>query len=463
MSGKKPFFSRNSSMDLTEGPIFSKVLVFALPLLAGQLFQTLYNSVDSIVIGNFETPEALAAVTASGVISMIIAGFFTGMSAGASGTLSRLFGAKEYGLFHDAIHTTVLASFVFGIVLAACGVILSPALLDITGCPDDIRSMAIDYLRIYLIGVFFTCIYNICSAVLRSIGDSTSPFIFLVISSVLNIVLDLLFVGAFKMGVVGVALATIISQFVSMVLSFIKMMQMDEQYRFRFRDLMIDWKLLGEVAKLGLPAGLQSSLQSIGALVVQSYTNSFSFHAIAGIGSGMRIDQFAGMACNSLGLAMTTFIGQNIGAKKYGRTHMSVGASVIIASVYIIIVSIPAYFFAEPLVGIFSPDPEVIMYGSGFLRTIMPLYLFMGLNQLFNGILRGYGYSLTSMICSLTSFIGIRQLWLYVTLNYVAHDVRYLYWCYPLTWFTSLLSLVLVYLIRIRKKYPPEKSDTTAS
>ena len=449
--------NRNKTMDLTTGSIFKQLMIFALPLLAGQLFQTLYNSVDSVVIGRFESAQALAAVTASSSISMIVSGFFNGMSAGASAVFSRYFGAKDNKSLHDSIHTTVLFSIFFGAFLSILGILLTPALLKVTTCPQEIWEMAVQYLRIYLIGIFFTCMYNVAAAVLRSIGDSQSPFIFLVISSVLNIILDILFVAVIPMGVVGVALATIIAQGVSMVLAFWKMMKLDDEYRFRFSHMMIKWNYLGEVAKLGLPAGIQSSLTAIGALIVQTYTNSFSEVAIAGIGSAMRIDQFAGMLCNALGLAMTTFIGQNLGAGKNDRAHKAVGVSTIVALVYVIIVSIPMYIFAPQLVSIFSLDAEVIEYGTGFLRVIMPVYTMMALNQLYGGILRGFRYSISAMVCVIVGYLAIRQGWLFVTLNFIEHNVQYLYWCYPVGWAGASIPMIFIYLVFIRRKFKSKK------
>mgnify|MGYP002868853041 CR=1 FL=1 len=444
-------------MDLSQGNIFSQLIIFALPLLAGQLFQSLYNSVDSIVIGNFEDANALAAVTASATISLILSGFFNGMSAGATAMFARLFGAKDHNNLHRAIQTTVLFSVLLGIILSALGIIFTPALLEFTSCPPEVFELAVSYLRIYLIGVLFTSIYNIGAGVLRSVGDSQSPFIFLVISSVMNIFLDLLFVAAFHMGVSGVAIATIISQCVSMVLVFIKMMRMDGSYRFSFKEIIMDWSLLGEVARLGFPAGLQTSLTAISNLYVQQYINSFSAVAIAGVGSAMKVDQFAGMFCFTLGLAMTTFIGQNLGAGRNDRAHKAVGVSALSCAVFVLIVCIPIYIYSPYLIRIFSPDMEVIMYGTGMLRVIMPLYLIMGMNGLFGGILRGFRYSITSMICTLAGMVAVRQIWLYVTLTYFGHDIRFVYYGYPIGWICSLTPMLLIYFLHIRRKYPSKQ------
>ena len=459
MSKEKVSLIGGKTRDLTQGNIFTQLILFALPLLLGQVFQTLYNSVDSIVIGNFESAGALAAVTASGTISMIISGFFNGMSAGASALFARLFGGKRYKELHDAVHTAIAFGTILGIALALLGVIFTPQLLGITACPPDVYEEAVLYLRIYLIGILFTSIYNLAAGVLRAVGDSRSPFIFLVISSVLNIILDLLFVGAFKMGVAGVAVATIIAQGVSMVLAFRSIMKLDDEFRFRFSHLMIDWKLLGEIAALGIPAGLQTSITAISNIFVQRYINSFSAYAIAGVGSAMRIDQFTGMPCMTLGLAMTTFIAQNVGGGRNDRANRSVGISMLASIAFVIILSIPTYIFAPSLIRLFSPDPDVITYGTGMLKTIMPLYIFMGLNGLMGGVLRGYRYSLTAMVLTIIGMVAARQIWLFVTLNFIAHDITFVYYGYPVGWFCSSMLLLMFYLFRIRKKYPSKPAE----
>ena len=459
MSSGKSSIIGGRTRDLTQGNIFAQLMLFALPLLLGQVFQTLYNSVDSVVIGNFENAGALAAVTASGTISMIISGFFNGMSAGASALFARLFGGKQFKALHDAVHTAIAFGTILGFVLALLGVIFTPQLLSITACPPEVYDQAVVYLRIYLIGILFTSIYNLAAGVLRAVGDSRSPFIFLVISSVLNILLDLLFVAVFKMGVSGVAIATIIAQGVSMILAFRSIMKLDDEFRFRFSHLMIDWKLLGEIASLGIPAGLQSSITAISSIFVQRYINTFSAYAIAGVGCAMRIDQFTGMPCMTLGLAMTTFIAQNVGAGRNDRANRSVGIALISSIVFIIILSIPTYIFAPNLIRIFSPDPEVITYGTGMLKVIMPLYIFMGLNGLIGGILRGYRYSMTTMVLTIIGMVVARQVWLFVTLNYISHDIMFVYYGYPIGWFCSAVPQWLFYLFRIRRKYPSKPAE----
>lgn len=451
---------RNKTNDLSQGKIFPVLMSFALPLLLGQLLQTLYSSVDQIVIGNFETTNALAAVSASTMITNMIAGFFNGLSVGASVFMSKAFGAKNYKTLRDGIHTTVLSSFIFGVVLASGGAIFAGWLLRLTKCPQVVYENALIYLRIYMLGVLFTSMYNIASGVLRSVGNSRVPFIALATSSCLNIVLDVVFVAWFRWSVAGVAIATIISQGISMIITFSAMMKLDEEYRFRFSRLTIKGYILKEVVRLGLPAGIQSSVTALSNIFIQRYLNMFSPAAIAALGAGMKIDQFAGMPCHAIGLAVTTFIGQNVGAKKISRTHKSVGVSTLACVSFVAVVGTFIYFFAPQLVGIFSKDPDVIYYGTQFLHTIMPLYSLMGLGGLFSGVCRGFGYSVYSMCCTLFGMVAVRQVWLFIAFRTFEKNVSLIHVCYPMGWIMTFIPLIVMYLFVIRKKFKAEPETT---
>jgi len=443
---------RGQSLNLTEGSILKQLILFSLPILVGQVFQTLYHSVDSIVVGNSVGTNALAAVTASAPVADTLSGFFNGLSAGASVLFSRHFGAKEYGKLHHSIHATMLFSMILGLVMASVGILLTSTLLGIVNCPEAVFFQAKLYLQIYLIGVFFTSIYNISAGVLRSVGNSQSPFYYLVISSCLNIVLDILFVSVLKIGVSGVAIATVISQFVSVLLSIRRMQNMPESYRFKFNEMRPDFGVLKQITGLGLPAGVQSSLISISSIFIQRYINGFSAAAVAGVGAGMRIDQFAGMPCHALGLAMTTFIGQNVGAKRYDRTFKGVRVSVIIVAVLICSLGIPMYFFAPSLARIFGSDPDMIEMCVRFLRTILPLYLLMGMNGLIGGIVRGYGYSMTAMIISLIGIVAVRQIWLAVSLSR-NHVIENIFIGYPIGWIATIVPMLVFFFAVICRKY----------
>ena len=443
---------RKDSIRLTEGNILKPLLLFALPIFAGQLLQTLYHSVDSIVIGNFVGTDALAAVTASSSIANTLAGFFNGLSAGATVLFSQRFGAREYDRLNRSLHTTMLFSVLFGAVMATIGIVLTPKLLQLVACPPSVYEQALLYLRIYLIGILFTSMYNISASVLRSVGNSRSPFIYLLIRSILNIILDILFVAVFGMGVTGVAVATVLAQVVSVILSVRRMTKLPEEYRFRPSQMNLDLNILKQIARLGLPAGIQSSVVSIAMIFVQRFINEFGAVYIAGIGAGMRIDQFAGMPCQALGLAMTTYIGQNVGAGRYDRTHKGIGIAFAAVVIQIVALGTPMYIFAPKLARIFGSDPAVIEVCTLFLRTILPLYLFMGLNGLMGGIVRGYGYSIYAMAATLFGMVLLRQIWFSVSLR-INHVITNIIIGYPIGWICSFTFLFLFYIFHIRKKF----------
>lgn len=442
---------KNKKIDLTEGNIVSVLIAFAVPLFIGQLFQTLYHSVDSIVVGNFVSSDALAAVNASTSISNTLVGFFTGLSAGVGVVFANHFGAKNYSKLHEAIQTTMTFTLVSGVVVALIGVIFARQFLVLLKVDPAIMDSAVSYLRIYMFGVLFTAIYNVGASVVRSVGDSVSPFYHLVISSVANIVLDLLFVAVFKWGVNGVGFATVIAQFISVVLVFIRMMNIDERYGLDIRDLHIDGATLGEVLSLGLPAAIQSSITSIGNIFTHRYINGFGKAATAGLPTGQKIDQFAQLACKGVGLAIPTFIAQNIGAKKYDRAVKGVKISVWLVMALTVIPGFAVYIFAHPLARIFTPDEEVINVIVGFLHTVMPLYGFMGMHQVFSGINKGFHEAKFDMLNNIFSMVIVRQLWLALSLK-ANHVIENIFWCYPITWACAGIIGWLYYEFKVKKK-----------
>lgn len=432
------------TVDLTQGAIWKQMILFSLPILVGYLFQNLYNSVDSLVVGNFVGKSALAAVNACSPISNLLVGFFTGMSTGASVVFSRCFGARDYQKLKESIHTTVLFAVILGVSMAAVGILMSSFLLHVVDCPADVFPEADAYLNVYIAGILFTAIYNVGAGILRAVGDSRSPFYALVAASITNIVLDVVFVTVVQLGVLGVAVATILAQFLSVVLVFGKLLRADERYRLDWRALKINKTLLLEVVDLGLPAGLQTCMISISNMFVQRYINGFGSTAMAGVGVAQRLDKFASMPCQSIGLATTTFVSQNIGANRRDRIArgMKVCFGLCLGSVALI--GIPLYFASEPLVALFNRDPEVIRYGVAMMHTIIPLYITMAVNQLFSGALRGFGHSKAVMFLSLIGMIGARQLFLYLSMriNPVIDNVFY---GYPLAWGVSALTMVIYY------------------
>jgi len=446
---------RKSSTNLTTGNITKQILLFAIPIFVGQLFQTLYNSVDAIVVGNAVGTTALAAVSASADISHLLVGFFTGLSTGAGVLFARSFGAGDHKKLHNAIHTTITFSLILGTLIAALGIICSPLLLRIVDCPADVYEEALLYLRVYLIGVLFTALYNVGAGVLRAVGDSRNPLYFLVISSVTNIVLDVLLVVVLPLGVIGAALATVISQFVSVFLVVRKMLRTTDVYRLILRDLHIDRKLLFEVLDLGIPAAIQASLISISNLFVTRYINSFGSAAMAGIGAAKKIDRFAGMVAQSLGLATSTFVGQNVGAKRFDRAFQGIRICLLSAFLYVAVVGTLIYYNAETLTRVFTNDQEAISFGVAMITTMIPLYFFQACNQIFANAVRGFGKSRVVMFCSIGGMIVCRQIFLAITMH-IDWNVRNIYYGYPLGWACAAIAVFVYYLFAIRRHYPEE-------
>lgn len=450
---------KKSSMDLTEGNIAKLIVAFAFPIFVGQIFQNLYNSVDAIVVGQFVGTTALAAVSSCSDISMLLTGFFTGLSTGAGVLFARYFGAKDYRNLHDSIHTALAFALILGIIMAIAGILLTPLLLTIVDCPADVYAEADRYLRVYLIGILFTAIYNVGAGILRAVGDSKRPFYYLLISSVANIILDLVAVIWLKMGVIGVAIATICAQGLSVFLVFRQLICANDVYKVTLKELKIQKHLLLQVLDLGIPAAIQASLISISNLFVQRYINGFGSAAMAGIGAAKKIDKFAGLIAQSVGLATTTFVSQNFGAKRLDRAFQGIRTCLILCGICVAVLGIPIYFFADFFVHIFTADENAVSYGVAMIHTMMPLYYCQALNQIFSNAVRGFGKSRAVMVLSLLGMIGCRQLWLAISMG-MHRSVTNIFIGYPLGWFFSALFVFLYYWFAIRKKYKAQLLET---
>ncbi len=445
---------RKSSTDLTEGNIIRQIVLFALPIMLGQIFQNLYNSVDAIVVGNYVGTTALAAVSSSADIAQLLNGFFTGMATGCGILFARYFGAKDYGKVHDSIHTALTFAVSLGLCMAVLGIIFTPFLLKVVGCPDDVYDQAAQYLRIYLAGILFTSLYNVGAGVLRAVGDSRTPFVILVISSCTNIVLDLIFVVWLRMGVMGVAVATIISQFCSVSMVYYRLIHTDDVYKVTLSHLRIDLELLREVVDLGLPTAIQASLVSTSNLFVQRYINSFGSSAMAGIGAAKKIDKFAGLISQSMGLSITTFVSQNYGARRFDRAFEGIRKTLILNYILVACMGSVIFGFAEFFVSIFTKDAAAAGFGVGMIRVMMPLYVFQVLNAIMSGATRGFGRSRNVMLLSILGMVGCRQIFLAITMS-IEHNVKFVYYGYPVGWGFSALFVYLYYRREIKAKYKP--------
>ena len=447
---------KKGSTDLTQGNSVRLILNYALPILLGQVFQNLYNSVDSIVAGNFAGTTALAAVTSCSDISNLLVGFFTGLSTGAGVLFARFYGAKNWEKLHDSIHTTLTFSVILGAAMALAGILLTPFLLTVVDCPADVWGEAELYLRIYLVGILFTSIYNVASGVLRAVGNSRDPFLYLVAASCTNIALDLLLVGGLRMGVAGAAIATIISQLLSVFLVFWNMLRTEDVYRLVLRDLRrMDRSLLLEVLDLGLPAAVQTCLVSVSNLFVQRYVNQFGSLAMAGIGAAKKVDKYVGLISNSIGLSATTFVSQNLGAGNVDRAKKGSLFGVLSAMAAAELIGVIMYIFIPQLLKLFISDPEAISYGITHARIDTLFYCMLALAHCAAGILRGCGKSTVPMVVMLGCWCVLRSIYVTVILRFI-HEFRMISWAYPLTWTVSCI-LFVIYLFRLNWDKAAEK------
>ncbi len=445
----------SSLRDMTEGSIIKQMVLFALPLMAGNIFQMLYNTVDSVVVGQYVGKEALAAVNSTTMIINMLVFFFNGFSVGAGVLIARHFGARDYDRLHNAIETTMAMTFLFCLIFTIVGSIAVKPMLTVMSTPADVLEDATTYLTIYFLGISGLLVYNMGSGILRSVGDTTRPLLFLILTSLLNIALDLLFVLGFRMGIAGVAWATVLAQCISAVLTTLLLTRSKDIYQFTWKDMRIDGGVLREIFKVGLPAGIQSVITAFSNVFVQSYINFFGSSCMAGWGCYNKLDQFIMLPMSSMAMAATTFVSQNIGAKKMDRANkgtvtailMSVGVTALIALVLVI--------WAEPSVRLFTQDESVIEFGVLFLQANTFFLLFNCVNHVLAGALRGRGDSRGPMIIMLLSFVAIRQVYLFVVTRFVANTPFLVGFGYPVGWVTCCAIEVSYFLIKWR---PQNKS-----
>lgn len=437
-------------IDFTQGSIVRSIILFSLPIVAGELLQNLYNSVDALVVGNLVSKQALAAVTVCGVISNIVVNFFNGMSVGSNIVVSRAFGQGDIQERQRVVKVTFTFSALLGILLSLAGIVFTPQLLLIAGVQADYYAEAECYLRIYMAGLLFTVIYNTAAGILRALGNSRTPFYILLASCFTNIVLDLLFVGALHMGVAGVGLATVCSQLLSVLLVY---HTITRQEGVRSLDIAAlgsnSRQIITTVLDVGLTAGMQSALIGFSNIFVVRYMNLFGTSAVAGIGIAQRLDRFIVLPAKSFGITMTTFMGQNLGAKSYDRLKSGKRQCLLIAIGVTLILSAIVFMFIEQCVALFNSDPEVVKVGVAMMRRLVPMFWVMAAREVMLGILRGSGKNRVPMVLSLAGMVGVRQIFLAVVMRRPA--IEYIYICYPLAWSSTLFMLVIYYFC-VRKR-----------
>ena len=443
---------RKKTRDMTQGTIWKHLLAFALPLMIGNLFQQLYNTVDSIVVGQFVSKQALAAVGSTTSIINMLVGFFSGVSVGAGVIISQRFGAKDPEGVHKAVHTTISLTLIIGLIGTVVGIVLAPIMLTLMKTPQDVFVEAKAYLQIYFGGISGLMLYNMGSGILRAVGDSRRPLYFLVFSSCVNIVLDLLFVLGFHMGVEGVAYATIIAQFSSAALIYFTLYRTHDVHRFQPKKLRIYPEMVRSIIRVGLPAGLQQALTSFSNVFVQGYINSFGTNCVAGWSCYHRIDQFILLPLQSISMASTTFVGQNIGHRDLERTEKGIRTAVMLSIVVTGILIGLGVILCAPLLKIFNDDPGVVEYGVMFIRLISPFYLIICFNQIYAGALRGAGDAKAPMFIMLFSFVLFRQLYLAIGTQFINTE-WFVGLGYPAGWaMCSTLQLLYYYKSKWRDR-----------
>ncbi len=438
---------RRSDMDMTSGPIVRQIITFALPLLFGSLFQQLYNTVDTWVVGNFVGKNSFSAVGTLSSATNLIISFFMGFSNGASVIISHYFGAKDSASVNRASHTFMAVTLIMCVALTIVGIAIIPLLLQIMKSPAEVAAEQKIYLTIYFAGISGLLIYNMGSAILRAIGDSTHPFIFLVVSASLNIVLDLVFVIFFDMGTAGVAYATIIAQGISALLVLRVLFTTGTSVRISVRKIKIDTMILGKIFKVGMPSALQMAVTCFSNIFVQSYINFFGADVMGGWTSYIKVDQLVLLPMQSIAMATQTFVGQNLGTMNTERARQGVRTSLnmsLISTAVLIAAVIPlARFIVEIFIG--SEEPGVILYGTMFLTYLTPAYLLPCFNQIYAGALRGCGKSGIPMAAMLLSFVAFRQVYLFIMANYISNTIMPIAMGYPAGWLVCSLILIVAY------------------
>ena len=429
---------------MTAGSISKRMIFFALPLLLGNLFQQMYNTVDSLIVGNFLGSSALAAVSSSGSLIFMLIGFLSGISSGAGVIVSRYFGAEDAKGVHRAVHTTVAFGLVAGALMTVAGVLLSPQILRWMGTPESVMPESVTYLKIYFSGSLGFVMYNIFVGILQAIGDSRHPLYYLMISSVINLVLDVVLIKDFHTGVGGAALATVISQVFSAILCFIQLLRTDDSYRLQVTKIRFDLQMLGQIVRIGLPSGVQNSIIAFANVVVQSYINAFGEMAMAGYGAYSKIEGFAFLPINSFTMAMTTFVGQNLGAGQLERTKRGARFGSLAAVILAELIGIVVFILAPQLIAAFDSTPEVVRFGVEKARTAALFYCLLAYSHSVASILRGARKAVIPMIIMMSFWCVVRVAFLAISIP-LTHSVQMVYAVYPLTWALSSIAFFFYY------------------
>lgn len=432
----------NKQTMMTEGAIWKKILFFSIPLILGNLFQQLYNTVDSIIVGNYIGSNALAAVGSGSSFINLLIGFCVGASAGAGVVISQAYGAQDKERLHNAVHTTIAIAIAAGIVVTIAGVFLAPTVLNIMNTPAEVYEDAVAYLRVYFGGMLFSVVYNLAAGILNAVGNSRRSLIYLMVAAFSNIILDLFFVVVMKMGVVGVALATDISQFLSCVFIIGYLMKTKEVYKLKLCEIRFYGGMVSKIIKIGLPTGIQNIVIALSNVIIQSGINSFGAVVMAGFTSYVKIDGFNFLPLMSFSMAATTFTGQNIGAGKIDRVKKGMKVSLAMGMGYAMLTGIILYNFAPAAMGIFTNDPEVVACGAYLTKFFCPFYWILAFIHVMAGTIRGTGKTLPPMIIILVSLCLFRIIWI-VTVVPLIGELYGLIMVYPISFVVGAILTIL--------------------
>lgn len=444
---------------ITEGPIGKQLLLYFFPILLGTFFQQLYNTVDAVVVGNFIGKEALAAVGGStSVLINLLVGLFVGLASGGSVVIAQYYGERSAEKMHRAVHTTLALALAAGALLTVLGILFTPLALRLTDTPEDIMPYSVTYMRIFFLGVIGNMVYNLGSGILRAVGDSKSPLYFLILCTVTNLVLDLLFVAVFHWGIVGVALATILAQFLSAVMIILKLTRAKTIYHLELSSIRFDLPTLRQIISIGIPNALQSVMYSLSNIIVQVSINSFGTDTIAAWTAYGKADGIFWMIIGAFGIAATTFSGQNFGAKRYDRIRKSVRVGLMLSFISSVTLSLIFYFSGTYIYRLFIDDAAVIAEGVSIMHTVVPFYFTYIFIEILSGAIRGTGDALVPTLITSLGICGVRMVWC-CTVVPRWHDIRIVALSYPAAWVVTALAFIAYYLWggwmnrRIRKSF----------
>lgn len=431
--------------DMTEGNPYSLMLGFALPTLLSQVFQQLYNTADAFIVGKCLGTNALAAVTSSGTLIFLLVSFFMGMAMGAGVVISRYFGARQEQEVSRAIHTVLAFGIVSGILLTVVGVAFTPTFLKWMQTDPEVMPQAVEYFRYYFLGALALVLYNICRSIINALGDSQRPLYYLIFSSLLNIVLDVMFLGVFGWGVWSAAAATVLSQMASVVFCMAYLLQKGNIFTVNLRKIRFHRDMLSEIVRYGLPSGVQNSVIAFANVIVQSQINSFGKLAMAAYGTHAKIEGFAFLPITSFNMACTTFISQNLGAKQYDRAKLGARFSILAAVLLAEAIGVCYFIFAPVFIGFFDQTPGVIAYGVQQARTVALFYCLLAFSHSIAAVCRGAGKAFVPMCVMLSVWCVVRILYIIIVMR-LTGEIRYIYWAYPLTWGISSVIYLIYYL-----------------